>query len=73
MNRTFSHLEIKVLEEMYLKQTELLKGKIKAGAPFKAILKQENKTIQLAIEIHHKQCSNTVLQKNCVEAIPVLT
>ena len=51
MHQPFANLEIKALEKMYLREIEVLKLKMLRGAFWKDIVKQENKTIELALAI----------------------
>jgi len=60
VNRPVARLEIKRLEELYLKQTELLKQSIQSGAPKRMIKKQREKVIKLAHAIHEKNNSTRV-------------
>lgn len=52
--------EIKALEKMYLREIEILKFKLLSGAFRKDILKQKNKAIKLAMNIHKKQFNNAI-------------
>jgi hypothetical protein len=55
---------------MYLLEIEVLKLKMLRGAFWKDIVKQENKTIELALAIHRKQCRDSISINNfSVEAI----
>lgn len=60
MHQPFANLEIKALEKMYLREIEVLKLKMLRGAFRKDIVKQENKTIELALAIHRKQCRDSI-------------
>ena len=53
-------LDITALEKMYLREIEILKFKLLSGAFWKDIAKQKNKTIQLALILHKKQCNASV-------------
>lgn len=55
MRQPLESLEIKVLENMYSAEIQTLKIKLLSGAFWKDILKQKNKTIELALAIHRKQ------------------
>jgi hypothetical protein len=52
MHQHLATLEIKALEEMYLKEIEILKLKLLNGDLWKDIKKQKNKAVQLALVIH---------------------
>ncbi|HWI94353.1 MAG TPA: hypothetical protein VNT20_23935 [Flavisolibacter sp.] len=70
MSQPFANHEIKALEKMYLLEIEVLKLKMLRGAFWKDIVKQENKTIELALAIHKKQCRDSISINNfSVEAI----
>ena len=59
MHQHLASLEINALEKMYLKETEILKFKLLNGAFWKDVVKQKNKTIELALILHKKQCSTS--------------
>lgn len=54
MHQHVTTLETKVLEEMYLREIEILKMKLLNGTLWKDIKKQKNKTVELALTIHKK-------------------
>ena len=60
MHQPLTSLEIKALEKMYLKEIEILKFKLLSGAFWKDIVKQKNKTIELALILHKKQCNTSI-------------
>lgn len=64
MKRNLANLSIKALEEMYLRETQVLKIRLLKGAFLKDITKQRNKTIELALAIHHKQFGVITNDKN---------
>jgi hypothetical protein len=55
MHHPLESLEIKVLENMYSSEIQILKFKLLSGAFWKDILKQKNKAIELAMAIHKKR------------------
>lgn len=64
MRRNLASLNIKALEEMYLRETEILKARLLKGAVLKDITRQRNKTIKLALAIHIKQYGKVSEGKN---------
>ena len=54
MDQTLVHLEVKLLEKMYLEEVEILKWQLLSGVFGEKIEKQRTKALQLANRIHEK-------------------
>ena len=61
MNHSLACLEIKALEKMYMREIEILKFKLLSGALSKEVRKQKDKALEIALAIHKKNNSNTVI------------
>lgn len=60
MTQNLANLEVKVLEQMYLKEIEILKFKLLSGAIVREIQKQKIKANKLALAIHKKQINDII-------------
>lgn len=69
MNHSLANLDIKVLEKMYLRETQILKCKLLSGVFGKNILRQKNKVIELALAIHAKQYEEIADNHFCLERV----
>ncbi len=54
MTPNLANLEVKVLEQMYLQEIEILKFKLLSGAIVREVRKQKIKANKLALAIHKK-------------------
>ena len=61
MYETLVNLEVKVLEKMYLREVENLKLLLLAGPIGNNVLRQADKTLEIAHTIHKKQCGGASL------------
>jgi hypothetical protein len=59
MHQYLLSLDIKVLEALYIKQTDVLKLRLLGGASWKDILKQRSEITLIAMAIHEKQGLST--------------
>jgi hypothetical protein len=55
MHQYLLTLDIKMLEALYIKQTDALKLRLLGGACWKDVAKQRNKITAIALAIHEKQ------------------
>jgi len=55
MHQYLLSLDIKMLEALYIKQTDVLKLRLLGGACWNDVAKQRNKITAIALAIHEKQ------------------
>lgn len=59
MHQHLLSFDIKVLEALYIKQTDVFKLRLLGGACSNELLKQRNEITLIALAIHEKQCLST--------------
>lgn len=59
MHQYLLSLDIKVLEALYIKQTDVLKLRLLGGARWNDVSKLENKLAAIALALHEKQGLST--------------